>query len=311
VSAVPRVSVILAVKNGLPQVRDAVDAIRRQTFRDFELLIEDGASTDGSLEYLRSIDGIPDVSLVSKADAGVGQAFNRGFSRCRGDLVCVASADETMEPDALERAVAWFDRHPTDVCVNGAVQLIDETGALFQLFDPPHFDLLGHLANEVVLPFSGLLNRREIGADLYYDESLKTCPDYDFWIRLGMRFRAEQFAVMPEVFKQARYDRTSMTYRAETYGQFVNDKLLILERFLDGQRAGGLTDAVGRAARTGIHCWAAESLFQLEGASAAFIEQCRAAARINAWAPRLRRLSQTTNAFAIDQRTGEIRVRAA
>ena len=109
---------------------------------------------------------------------------------------------------------------------SGSVRLVDGRGTVTQVFQSPHFDLLSHLRCEVVLAFAGLLNAKKIGSDLYYDETLATCPDYDFWIRLGCRFDHTDFVVAPDVFKTARADRASMSYRAEAFPQFCSDKLL-------------------------------------------------------------------------------------
>jgi len=301
------ISIVLPVKNGLPHLRDAIDALRAQTYRNFEVLIEDGASTDGSLDYIRSLRDIPNLSVASAPDTGVGQAFNRGLLRCRGDLVCFASADEKLEPDALEKGIRWFERRPDAVCANGAVHLVDAQDCVVQRFQTPRFDLLRHLSNEVVLPFAGFLNRRRIGDDLLrYDESLKTCPDYDFWIRLGTHFSPTDFAVFHELFKTARADAASMSFRPESFDQFCRDKVFILNRYLDTQPASPVVEALRRNAIGGIYLWAAESLLGIEGVSHGFMRWCAAASSLAPWSPRLERLATVSQAFRLDDVNGVI-----
>jgi glycosyltransferase involved in cell wall biosynthesis len=302
----PFISIILPVKNGLPHVRAAIDAIRAQTYRNFELLVEDGASTDDSLAYIRSVRDIPNLSVESAEDAGVGEAFNRGLLRCRGDLVCFAAADEMLEPDALEKGVGWFRERPDAVCINGTVRLVNADGCVVQVFPAPRFDLLRHLSNEVVLPFSGFLNRHRIGDELRYDESLKTCPDYDFWIRLGVRFPATDFAVAPDFFKAARSDAASMSFRPESYDQFCRDKVYILNRFMDAQPPSLIVEALRRSATAGIYLWAAECLLGIEGPSQSFMRWCAMAARVTPWSPRLLRLAEESKAFSLDAISGAV-----
>lgn len=302
----PLVSIVLPVKNGLPQLRATIDSLRRQTFRDFELIVEDGLSTDGTLEYLESVTDLPSMMVTSAADGGIGQAYDRGLKRCRGDYVCMLAADETLEERALDVAVDWFRRCPEAVFVNGSVRMIDAGGETLQVFSSPHFDLLSHLQCEVVLAFAGLLNRKKLGRHLAYDTTLKTCPDYDFWIRIGSRFPASQFVVFPDVFKTALADRTSMSFRAETYEQFCSDKLLALKRFLADQPDGPLVEAVRNSATAGIHLWAAESVLSLQGPSLSFARHCIEAARLTPWAPRLSKLADRSGAFALDDVTGAV-----
>jgi glycosyltransferase involved in cell wall biosynthesis len=287
----PLISLALAVKNGLPHLRSAIEGVQRQTYRRYELVVQDGGSTDGSLDYLLSVGkSLPECRIESAPDSGVGQAYNRALARCSGELVCFIAADEQLEDDALERAVGWWHRHSDAVYLCGSVRLVDGTGAVTQVFDSPHFELLRHLRCEVVLAFAGLLNAKKIGSDLYYDEALSTCPDYDFWIRLGCRFDQEDFFVAPDVFKTARADRASMSYRAEAFPQFCSDKLFVLNRFLDAHSAGPLVEAVRRSSSAGILLWAAEQVLYLEGRSSLFTRLCTEAAAFDPWSPRLQKL---------------------
>ena len=66
----PLVSIILCVRNGMPHVRHAVESVRSLTYSNYELVVQDGASTDGTLEYLRSVEGLPAMSIASAAAIG-------------------------------------------------------------------------------------------------------------------------------------------------------------------------------------------------------------------------------------------------
>jgi len=303
----PLVSLVLAVKNGLPHLKSTIEAVRRQKYSNYELVVQDGGSTDGSRQYLSSLTDIAHLKLAAAPDTGLGQAYNRALARCSGDLVCFLACDEYLEDDALETAVDCFRHHPTAVFVNGAVRLTDSHNHVVQIFESPHFNLLGHLKCEVVLAFAGLLNRHRIGSDLFCDERLKTCPDYDFWIRLGTRFAAADFVVVNKIFKTARADRTSMSYRAESFRQFCLDKQFALNRFLDAQPPGPVVESVRSAATAGILLWAAENVWSLEGASPAFFRSCREAARLEPWSPRLLALAARSAAFTIDEATGRLK----
>jgi glycosyltransferase involved in cell wall biosynthesis len=307
----PLISLLLPVKNGWPHLKTTIDAVRRQTCKDYELIIQDGGSTDGTLDYLQSLRGIPNLAIASAPDRGIGQAYNRALTRSSGDLVCFIAADEYLEDDSLERGVSWCHEHPSAVVVNGAVRLTNAHDEVIQIFEAPAFDLLGHLRCEAVLPFAGLLNRRRLGQDLFYDESLETCPDYEFWIRVGSRFASADFVSMKEVFKTARADRTSMSFRAESFDRFCRDKLFALERYLASRPSGLEVDSIRRSATAGIYLWAAESVFFLEGVSRSFMKWCEAAAHVVPSSPRLQRLARRSGAFTIDANTGVFRGRTA
>ena len=301
----PRISLVLAVKNGLPHLRKTIEALRRQTYKNFELLVQDGGSTDGSLAFLESIRDLPALDVASAPDGGLGQAYNRGIARCRGDIVCLISCDEWLEDDALQKAVAWYARYPEAAVICGAVRLTDADDRPAQLFSPAPFELQGVLHCEIVPPMgAAFLNRSQIAEDLYYDELLKTCPDFDFWLRVGNRFDPGAFIMMPDPVVVARSDLSSMSYRAESFEQFCKDKVFILNRYL--KRSGSRPDHAGLAktAAAGIFTWAAESVFALEGASPGFLGWCAKAAELNPRSVRLRKLARDTLAFEIDPAGG-------
>jgi hypothetical protein len=307
----PLISLVLATKNALPHLETAIDALRRQTYKNFELLVQDGGSTDGTLEYLSSLTGLPTVDVVSQNDSGIGQAYSRGLRRCGGDLVSLISSDEYLDDDALERAVSWFVTYPEAAIIYGGMRLIDANAEIVQVFMPPGFELIAFLKNEVVPPIAAaFFSTSKIGKDLYFDESLKSCPDYDFWLRQGCRFGPEAIVTVKDVFLTARADRTSMTYRAESYNQFCRDKLFVLNRFLDSQSPGPIIEALRKTAGAGILTWAAESVFCLEGASRSFVKLCTEAARLEPASPRLLRVAEKSRAVAIDQVRGLVTLKS-
>ena len=304
----PYVSLVLPVKNAMPHVKKAIEALRRQTYRNFEVLVQDGGSTDDTMEYLCSITDLPRIEVVSEPDSGVGQAYNRGIARSVGELICLIAADEVLDDDALEKGVHWFQRHPKAAVVYGGVRLVDKEDRITQILIPPKFDLIRFLHNELFPTTAGFLIRERVGADLYYDESLRTCPDYDFWIRLGSRFGPRELIVVPEPIVSALGDRTSLSYRVESFEAFTRDKLFVLDRYL---RLNGDTSKAARLRRTasaGILTWAAECVFGLEGPSRDFLEWCREAAKFDPHSPRLLKLAKRTEAFEISP-AGQFEIR--
>jgi glycosyltransferase involved in cell wall biosynthesis len=87
-------------------------SVRSLTYSNYELVVQDGASTDGTLEYFRSIEGLPAMSIVSAPDSGIGQGFNRAVQRCAGDIIGSVDADNLLHPDALDVVVRRFAEHP-------------------------------------------------------------------------------------------------------------------------------------------------------------------------------------------------------
>jgi glycosyltransferase involved in cell wall biosynthesis len=256
----------------MPYVREAMASLERQTYRHFEVIVQDAESKDGTAEFLAALP-FERLEVVSEPDGGIGDAYNRAFARCSGAIVTTLDADNLLEPDALDRAVELFGESPTSAAIYGTAQMIDAEGRSAGVFVPAEFDVHALMRCELVPPFAqSFFSPRVCGPELRFDERLKTCADFDLWLRLShlpIR-RAEG------VFGSVRQSQKSMSRGSGNYEQFCADKLDALDRHV--ARRPGLA-AERNDAAAGIYCWAAESLLGLEGPSERCLAMLERAAR--------------------------------
>jgi glycosyltransferase involved in cell wall biosynthesis len=242
----------------MPFVREAVASLEAQTLDDYELVIQDAASTDGTAEFLRQL-RLSNVSMVSEPDSGLGEAYNRAFPRCRGDIVGTLDADNLLVPSALETVDALFREHQTAVAIYGAVRMIDTTGEEMGTFVPDAFDQRAVMRCELVPPFStSFFHRERCGPELRGDASLTAAQDFELWLRLSDR----EIVRTTTVLGATRLSHKSMSRSAENYERFCAEKIVALERFIALRPH---LKQERRAAVAGINCWAAESVLELEG----------------------------------------------
>jgi glycosyltransferase involved in cell wall biosynthesis len=130
-SGVPTVSVGLPVYNGADYIAEAVDSILNQSFEDFELLIQDNASTDATGEICRAYAASdPRVRYVrNPQNVGAAANYNLVFGRARGRYFKWAAHDDVCTPDFLERCVTVLEREPAVVLCCGQTQLINDDGS--------------------------------------------------------------------------------------------------------------------------------------------------------------------------------------
>lgn len=260
-SAGPLVSLVMAVRNGMPYLPEAVWSVAAQTYRNLELVVHDGCSTDGTREFLATVRGIPRLSVVSAPDASSAEGFSRALERCRGAIVGTICADDVLEPDAVAWAVAFFEQHPNVAAVYGATTMIDEAGRAGEVYTPPAFDLLRVMSCAVVPPFAAsFFSRRVCGSELRFDRSIAHL-DFDLWLRLGHL----PIVATPQRLARVRVHAGSNTCRLENYDWYCRDKIAIVERYLARYGQSALTEAVFRYAAAGIYAWAAESILILGG----------------------------------------------
>ena len=96
----PAISVITPTYNAASTLPRLVASLRAQTDPDFEWVITDGNSIDGTLEILRGVDDL-DVQIMSQPDCGIYDALNRGVRACSGEYYVVIGADDFFQPDAI------------------------------------------------------------------------------------------------------------------------------------------------------------------------------------------------------------------
>jgi len=185
----PLVSVIVPSFNSAPYLRAAISSALEQVPRAHEVLVQDGGSTDGTLEVLRSFGD--DVAWVSAPDGGQSDALNKALARATGDIVIWLNADDVLLPGAIKAASDAFAEDPDLAFAYGDFDIIDGAGALVRRYVSTPYSWTRVFARGCYI-FSGSLfvSRRrllDIGA---YDATLRACMDLDLLLRLDRAGRS-------------------------------------------------------------------------------------------------------------------------
>jgi glycosyltransferase involved in cell wall biosynthesis len=125
----PRVSVLMTTYNGVAFIRQSIDSVLRQSWRDFELIVVDDCSTDATAAILAGYDD-PRLRVIrNPRNLGIVAARNRGFAEVRGGYVAALDHDDVSRPDRLAAQVAYLD-HNERVVLVGTDVMIDDHGKL-------------------------------------------------------------------------------------------------------------------------------------------------------------------------------------
>lgn len=239
----PQVSIVMAVRDGARYLPQALDSLFRQSLSDFELIVVDDGSRDGTRAVL---DGCSDSRLVRLCNSqpeGLGAALNRGIELCRGEFVARQDADDWSLPERLAEQLDYLRAHPEVGLVGSAYHTCDEDGRLLGVCRQPETDtairwqMLFHNAfcHSSVLVRRGLLGC----AGARYDPSLSYSQDYDLWARLLERTRAANLAAPLVVFRvhdasasskySAAQQRIASEIAARQIARLVDDRPPALE----------------------------------------------------------------------------------
>jgi glycosyltransferase involved in cell wall biosynthesis len=200
----PAVSVVIPAFNAEWCVGRAVDSVLAQRFRDFELLVVDDGSTDGTVAVLARYERL--LRVVSKPNGGLSSARNAGIRASRGRYVAFLDADDWWLPGKLERQVALMTSRPDLAFCSTAARTEDPAGALLGVWECRAATDSALASIFVVNSFvagsgSAVLARRDaLDRAGGFDESLRSLEDIDMWMRLaavgGYACIAEPLAVV-------------------------------------------------------------------------------------------------------------------
>lgn len=183
-AAPPRFSVVTIAYNDLPGLQRTVASLDAQDHPSFEHLVIDGASTDGSVDWLGGLAETPSRTVVSEPDSGIYDAMNKGLRAARGDIVIMMNSGDTFSsPDSLSIIDASQREHGWEWSY-GAIRLTDTAGRPVGAysFDPfkAHLFTLG-LA---WIPHASVAVTRELADKLGpYRADLGTVADQEYLMR--------------------------------------------------------------------------------------------------------------------------------
>lgn len=193
----PKLTVVTVCRNGAATIRRTIESVLAQTYQPLEYIVIDGASTDGTLEIVRSFGDRID-RVISEADGGIYEAMNKGIALATGDWIHLLNADdEYANPNALARAAVGLDASRTNYFAmylqhaDGRRELKEFRFTLWKLYVSaflPHPALIVSRAQY-----------RKVGV---YDSTYAIAADHDLILRLVRRY-PPRFEPMPLVTMHA------------------------------------------------------------------------------------------------------------
>ncbi len=232
----PRATVLMCVYNDEQYVGNAIKSILSQTFADFEFLIVNDGSTDGTLAILNSFQASdPRIRVVSYPNSGTTISGNRGLSLARGEYVARLDSDDISLPDRLAIEVDYLDRHPEVALVGGGSYIIDSDGKVIgrRNINPRNLKLA--LRSRCFFQQSDVMFRRELVLKLGgYRPKLRNAQDYDLWLRVS---EVAEVAKLPNIIGMWRINPSGYTLARAAEQRF---ETALVRRLARERRHGGV-----------------------------------------------------------------------
>ena len=202
-ASVTKISIITPVFNGARFIMEAASSVQQQSCQDWEWIIVNDGSTDGTAALLEGLDD-PRIRIVQQPNRGVSAARNAALDQAQGEYVTFLDADDYLPLTALAIRAAVLDAEPDIDIVHGSVR-ITSGGKLVRLYQPdlvsgPLLDRLARLEEGVFFGVTYMMRRAGIG-DHRFPEGLSHCEDLIFFLALAHDKELRYGAIRDSVYE--------------------------------------------------------------------------------------------------------------
>jgi glycosyltransferase involved in cell wall biosynthesis len=188
----PLISVLLPVYNAEKDLHIAIDSILKQTYDNYELIIIDDGSTDGSMNIVRSFDDARIHFIRQPQNLGLVNSLNRGLSESRGQYIARMDGDDICFPERFSMQISLMKEQQLDICGTHWAQINEYGQRLRTFYGPAQEDeVIATLANTVPYAHGSLMIKKSFIQHHNLRYKLGFSEDYELWIRcfeLGAKF---------------------------------------------------------------------------------------------------------------------------
>lgn len=207
----PKISVVLPAYNASEHLAEAIESILAQTFKDFELLIIDDASTDNTYEIAkRYSDKDPRVKIIqNKKNLNIGGTLNRGINEAQADIIARMDSDDIALPRRFELQYELINSDPEIAVVGGDIIVLEENGHThIRNYESDSNKMKKKILR--YLPFAHpttMFRKKYVVEAGCYDPAKSPSEDMNLWIKLGTKYKFG--SVTEPVLKYRMYSSSS------------------------------------------------------------------------------------------------------
>lgn len=174
-TSAPLFSIITVVRNAVDTVENCIESVKNQSLTDFEYIVIDGLSDDGTSEVISAHQSVIDI-YVREKDAGIYDAMNKAIAMCRGRYIGIINADDAYFEDTLKNVQKVITEFPNSQIIYGGMEILGKEGGSL-VVDHSNLDraMIAHPSC-----FVSAEAYRLFGA---FNTDFKIAADYDFMLR--------------------------------------------------------------------------------------------------------------------------------
>lgn len=179
----PLISIVMPTRNHARFIRAAIDSVLEQNYQNVELIVMDGASTDGTVEILKSYGN--KIQWISAPDGGQTDAINKGMVKAKGEILAYLNSDDVLLQNALEKTVTFFQSYPECDLVYGNADYIDINSNVIGSYATAEFSFERLMQDCCICQPAAFWRRRIAERVGPFNSELQTAMDYEYWLRIA------------------------------------------------------------------------------------------------------------------------------
>lgn len=188
----PVISVVMAVYNGQEYLRESIESILAQTYKNFEFIIINDGSTDSTREIVLSYDD-PRICLIdNEENMGLTRSLNKGLRIARGEYIARMDADDISMLNRFESQIDFLNHHRDYAAVGTFLKVINEDSKVVSTIEKPiqHADIREFLNRDNCIGHGSAMIRKTCLQNVgFYDESIEKSQDYELWLRISQNYK--------------------------------------------------------------------------------------------------------------------------
>ncbi len=184
-----QISVIIPTYNRKHLISRAIKSVINQSFKPFEIIIVDDGSDDGTYEFI--IQFFPEIQVFRQSNNGVSSARNLGIKNAKGNWIAFLDSDDEwfskkleLQKKAIDHSDKYLISHTNEIWIRNGVRV--NQMKKHQKYGGYIFEKSLDICR--ISPSSVLINRKIFEDIGKFDETLKICEDYDFWLRISSKY---------------------------------------------------------------------------------------------------------------------------
>ena len=223
------ISAILTCKNNERYLSECINSLLSQNYKNFEIVIVDGASTDNTINILKEYGD--KIRWISELDRHAGEGFNKALKLAAGEILYWINSDDVAEPNAFQEAISILNKENSIDILYGNQYIIDESSYKIGKYYSHDFDIVSQIKGNFIPVGSVFIKNSLLRKYSYtFDESLTVNQDIDTWLFFTNRAK---FKYINSFWSSFRKHANSGTYNEKYLNNRIQSTLISYRKFLE------------------------------------------------------------------------------